>query len=195
MEGTVHNSGLGLAAEEPVREPPPRRDGHGRQLVPGRRRVADGENPLDRRFLLLVHLHEAPRIRLHARVLQLQKIRRRRATGGEQHAVHPLDPRAIGKAHCLQAGALVEVDSGRGGARVQRRAVRFHVGHERLDDEVIETSTEDGVAAESEVGLGAEAVQDAGHFHLPAATVWRRTTAGEMVGQTVLYSRRCSQRR
>ena len=54
---------------------------------------------------------------------------------------------------------------------MQRRAMRFHVGHERLDYEVVEAATEDGVAAESEVGLGAEAVQDASHLDLSAATV------------------------
>ena len=89
----------------------------------------------------------------------------RGGAGGHSPFVHLLGAIGTGDGEGEEPAASIPLDAGRGALGVQLGAVRRHLAHERLGDEGVEAAAEHGGAAEEEVGVRAEAVQDPGHLH------------------------------
>mmetsp|Transcript_22086 Transcript_22086/g.71117 ORF Transcript_22086/g.71117 Transcript_22086/m.71117 type:complete len:400 (-) Transcript_22086:162-1361(-) len=158
----VFESGSRFAAEEPVREAPPRGDGHRCEFVARRRHVADGVHVRQGRVLVFVDDDVARLVEGQAGG-RLQRFPERFPSDGDQNAVEAVHSRSVARDHTVKI-AVCLLDGLDGRLGVQFGTVGLHRLHELVHDERVEAPAQDGVPAEEQVGLRAQGVQDAGHL-------------------------------
>ena len=139
--------------------------------------VAQGQHRGHRALETLVDLDVAAVVELNPQRLQAQPLEVRAAAGGGEHRIH-LQGLAAGEGH--HQAALDALDALDVGVEAQVDALRGHLVTGELAHLAVEAAQEQ-LAAVDQVGLAAQAIEDAGELHGDIAAAQHQEALGEVV--------------